>query len=183
MDNLANKLTMARIAAIPVICILMDLPGQLAAWAAMLLFVLAAVTDYFDGYVARNYNQMSTWGRVLDPIADKLLVAAVVLMIAVTDRLNSVNFIPALVILLREVAVSGLREFLAELRVGLPVTKLAKWKTATQMLALPFLICNQVDLGICTTGNVGVVLIWVAAVLTVITGWDYWLTSRKHLGV
>lgn len=182
MDNLANKLTMARIAAIPVICVLMSLPGASAAWFAMVLFVMAAITDYFDGYIARNYNQMSTWGRVLDPIADKLLVAAVVLMIAVTDRLNGINFIPALIILLREVAVSGLREFLAELRVGLPVTKLAKWKTATQMVALPFLICNQIDFGFLTAGNIGVALIWVAAVLTVITGWDYWLTSRKHLG-
>lgn len=147
----------------------------------MVLFVLAAITDYFDGYIARNYNQLSTWGRVLDPIADKLLVAAVILMIAVTDRLNGINFIPAVVILLREVAVSGLREFLAELRVGLPVTKLAKWKTAAQMTALPFLIVNHVDLGWFTAGHVGVALIWVAALLTVITGWDYWSASRKHL--
>lgn len=181
MNNLANKLTIGRIAAIPVICALMSVPGQTTAFLAMALFVAAAVTDYFDGYIARNYNQMSTWGRVLDPIADKLLVAAVLLMIAATDRLNGINFIPAVIILLREVAVSGLREFLAELRVGLPVTKLAKWKTAAQMTALPFLICNQVDLVFITAGVVGVILIWVAAVLTVITGWDYWLTSRKHL--
>lgn len=181
MGNLANKLTMGRIAVIPFICILMDMPGLWSDWIAMVLFVIAAITDYFDGYIARNYNQLSKWGRVLDPIADKLLVAAVILMIAVTDRLNGLNFIPALIILLREVAVSGLREYLAELRVGLPVTKLAKWKTAVQMTALPFLICNKVDFGLFTAGNAGVVLIWVAAVLTVITGWDYWSASRKHL--
>lgn len=181
MINIANKLTMGRIAVIPVICVLMEMPGQWSNWLAMILFVLAAVTDYFDGYIARNYNQLSTWGRVLDPIADKLLVASVILMIAVTDRLNDINFVPALIILLREVAVSGLREFLAELRVGLPVSRLAKWKTAVQMTALPFLICNTVDFGLFTAGNVGVVLIWIAAALTVVTGWDYWLASRKHL--
>lgn len=181
MEKLANRLTMGRIAVIPVICLLMDVHTAWAMWTAMVLFVAAAITDYFDGYIARNYNQLSKWGRVLDPIADKLLVAAVILMIAVTDRLNGINFVPALIILLREVAVSGLREYLAELRVGLPVTRLAKWKTAAQMTALPFLICNTVDFGVFTAGNVGVVLIWIAAVLTVITGWDYWSASRKHL--
>lgn len=179
--NLANKLTLARIVVIPVVCVFMAIPAQWAAWVAMLLFIAAAITDYFDGYIARNYDQLSTFGRVLDPIADKLLVAAVLLMIAITDRLNDINFLPAIVIMLREVGVSGLREYLAELRVGLPVSRLAKWKTATQMVALPFLIGNQIWLGFMPAGYVGVALLWIAAVLTVVTGYDYWRASREHL--
>ncbi|MGE3769369.1 MAG: CDP-diacylglycerol--glycerol-3-phosphate 3-phosphatidyltransferase [Bdellovibrionales bacterium] len=179
--NLANHMTLARIYVIPFICLFMSLNAIWASWVAIVLFVIAAVTDFFDGYVARNYDQLSTFGRVLDPIADKLLVAAVLLMIAITDRLNDINFLPAIVILLREVAVSGLREYLAELRVSLPVSRLAKWKTAAQMVALPFLIGNQVWLFFMPAGYVGVVLLWVAAILTVITGIDYWRASKEHL--
>jgi len=180
-DNLANNLTLGRIVVIPVICLFMAIDTQWAAWVALVLFVMAALTDLLDGYIARNYDQLSTFGRVLDPIADKLLVAATILMIAITDRLSDVNFIPALTILLREVAVSGLREYLAELRVGLPVSNLAKWKTAVQMTALPFLIGNKVWLWFIPAGYIGVALLWVAAVLTVITGLDYWRASKAHL--
>ena len=181
LNKLANQLTLARIVVIPVICLFMAIPADWAMWTAIVLFVAAAITDYFDGYIARNYDQLSTFGRVLDPIADKLLVAAVLLMIAITDRLNDINFLPAIVIMLREVAVSGLREYLAELRVGLPVSRLAKWKTATQMVALPFLIGNTVWLGFMPAGYIGVALLWVAAVLTIVTGYDYWRASRAHL--
>jgi cardiolipin synthase (CMP-forming) len=179
--TLSNQLTFARLVAIPVICICLTLPGAIAAWVALILFVAAAITDYFDGYFARARSELTTLGRVLDPIADKLLVSAVLLMLVFNGRIGALTVIPALVILLREVAVSGLREFLAELRVSLPVSRLAKWKTAIQMTAIPFLIVADYPVLSIPAEAIGIILFWIAGVLTVITGWDYWQARKKHV--
>lgn len=178
MTSLPNLLTYFRIAAIPVVVVLMAMPGFWTDWAALAVYAAAAITDYFDGKLARAWNQTSTIGRLLDPIADKMLVTAVLFMLGAMDRLAGWAIAPAIVILLREVLISGLREFLAEINArGVPVSALAKWKTTVQMLALGFLIVG--DTGTATfNGNlptieIGIAGIWLAAALTLLTGWAY----------
>src|SRR5215475_10420859 len=139
--SLPNILTYARCAAVPVVAGLLFWPAEpWARWSALILFVAAAITDFFDGYLARAWSQQSSLGRMLDPIADKLLVSAVFLVLAANQTISGLTLWAAIVILCREVLVSGLREYLAELRVPLPVTAVAKWKTAVQFIALGFLI-------------------------------------------
>ncbi|MGE4281752.1 MAG: CDP-diacylglycerol--glycerol-3-phosphate 3-phosphatidyltransferase [Magnetospirillum sp.] len=155
--------------------------GAWTHWVACGLFVVAAITDWFDGWLARSWNQVSAFGRFLDPIADKLLVAAVLFMLVAFGRVSPWSELPALVILLREILVSGLREFLAEIRVGVPVTRLAKWKTAFQMVALSLLLLGNVPPLTLPVQEAGEVFLWVAAVLTLVTGWDYLRSGLKHL--
>ena len=143
--------------------------------------VLASVTDWFDGYLARKFKSTSSLGRVLDPIADKLLVSATLLMMAANDRLGYTGTFPAVIILCREVLVSGLREYLAGIRVGLPVTRLAKWKTGFQMTAIPMLMVADYSPWFCYFGEIGEVLFWISAILTMITGYDYLRSGLKHL--
>ena len=131
------------------------------------------MTDWLDGHVARRWSQQSELGRFLDPIADKLLVAATLLMLTAFGRLPAGALLPALVILCREILVSGLREYLAELRVGLPVSRLAKWKTAIQMTAIGFLIVGEAGPALLPVEQIGAVLLWAAALLTLVTGYDY----------
>ena len=181
MQRLPNYLTFMRILVIPGVVASFFFPGVAAAWVGCALFVAASVTDYFDGYLARKFKSTSSLGRTFDPIADKLLVAATLLMMAAIDRLGATGLLPAVVILCREVLVSGLREFLAEIRIGLPVTRLAKWKTGIQMFAIPMLMVADFSPWFCYFGEVGEVLIWVAATLTVMTGYDYLRTGLKHL--
>jgi cardiolipin synthase len=178
MTSLPNLLTYFRIAAIPVLVVLMALPGFWTDWAALAVYAAAAITDYFDGRLARAWNQTSTIGRLLDPIADKMLVTAALFMIGAMGRLSGWAIAPAIVILLREVLISGLREFLAEINArGVPVSALAKWKTTVQMLAIGFLIVG--DTGTATfngnlpTTEIGIAGIWLAAALTLVTGWAY----------
>ncbi len=176
--NLPNLLTYFRIAAIPVLCGLMAMPGFWTDWAALAVYAAAAITDYFDGRLARAWNQTSRIGRLLDPIADKMLVTAVLFMLAAMNRLSGWAIAPAVVILLREVLISGLREFLAEINArGVPVSSLAKWKTSVQMLAIGFLIVGDTATaafdGAIPASETGVAGIWVAAVLTLVTGWAY----------
>jgi len=182
MLNFANILTLSRIAAIPLIVGFLLLNGALWHWVALVLFVLACVTDWFDGYVARRLHQVSRLGRFLDPIADKLVVAAVLLILVATRHIDGWAILAALIILCREILVSGLREFLAELRVGVPVSLLAKWKTAVQMIALGFLIVAKAtyDLPI-DAMLVGEILLWIAAGLTLVTGYDYLMIGLKHM--
>ena len=177
--NLPNLLTLSRIAAIPLVIACFWLDRGWAQWLSMILFVIAAVTDWFDGYFARRYHQISRLGRFLDPIADKLLVAAALVMLVDSGTLRGLNVLAALIILAREILVSGLREFLAELRVGLPVSQLAKWKTGAQMVAIAALLVG--DAASPHVTQVGIVLIWVAAALTLITGYDYLRTGLKHM--
>lgn len=181
MTSLPNLLTISRIAVIPVVIATFYMQGAIWHWVAMVLFAAAAITDFFDGYVARSRNQISHLGRFLDPIADKLLVAAVLLMLAAFNRFSEWTVLPAVVILCREILVSGLREFLAELRVGMPVSRLAKWKTAIQMVALPVLLVGDAGPQWLPTRAIGEVGLWLAAVLTLITGWDYLQAGLRHI--
>ena len=172
---LPNILTYARIAAVPVVvgCMYWQaiLNGGLwLRWVALVIFIAAGITDFFDGYFARIWGQQSSLGRMLDPIADKLLVSSCLLMLA------------AVVILCREVLVSGLREYLAELRVSVPVTRLAKWKTTLQLVAVGFLICGEAgDAIVPVVTRIGVTLLWLSAILTLYTGWDYLQAGVHHL--
>jgi CDP-diacylglycerol--glycerol-3-phosphate 3-phosphatidyltransferase/cardiolipin synthase len=153
-------------------------------WWALGFFVAAAVTDYLDGYFARAWHQYSAIGRMLDPIADKLLVAATLLMLVADETISSWSIWAAIIILCREILVSGLREFLAELRVSVPVTKIAKWKTGMQLVAIGFLVAGPAGDAILPenwTTMVGIGLLWVAAGLTLYTGWDYFRSGIKHL--
>lgn len=182
--NIPNLLTMGRIWAIPAIVATFFFKGTCAAWIGVILFIFAGITDYMDGYLARHLNQLSRFGRILDPIADKLLVGSILIMLAWQGKLASVMVIPAVIILCREILVSGLREFLAEIRVGCPVTKLAKWKTACQMTALPMLMVADKSYSGGASAFftwVGGVSFWCAALLTVKTGYDYWKTGRKYM--
>ncbi|MBI3444327.1 MAG: CDP-diacylglycerol--glycerol-3-phosphate 3-phosphatidyltransferase [Magnetospirillum sp.] len=180
LTSLPNLLTLSRIVVIPLVVGLFYVDGDPARWAACVLFVAAAITDYFDGYLARTRNQVSNFGRFLDPIADKLLVASVLFMLVAFDRVSHLSYLPALVIVLREILVSGLREFLAEVRVGMPVSKLAKWKTGIQMTAIPVLLVGDAATFM-PTRLLGEVGLWVAAILTLITGWDYLQSGLRHM--
>ncbi|HSK40391.1 MAG TPA: CDP-diacylglycerol--glycerol-3-phosphate 3-phosphatidyltransferase [Arenibaculum sp.] len=181
LTSLPNLLTLSRIAVIPVIIGLFFLSADWAAWTACGLFAAAAITDYLDGYLARVMDQTSPVGRFLDPIADKLLVAAVLFMLVAVDRLNGVSVLPAVIILLREVLVSGLREFLASLQVGVPVSRLAKWKTTIQMTTLGFLIVGDAGPSAIPVSGIGIAGLWIAGALTLITGWDYMRAGWKHM--
>lgn len=186
--SIPNILTVGRIAAIPVVvgCVWaqteLDYPLWLR-WVALAVFIGAGITDYLDGYYARIWGQQSAFGRMLDPIADKLLVASCLLMIVAVDTsIRGWTLWAAVVILCREILVSGLREYLAALRVSVPVTKLAKWKTTIQLVAIGFLIAGeageQLVQGITLTG---IVLLWISAVFTIYTGWDYFRAGIHHL--
>ncbi|BCJ90129.1 CDP-diacylglycerol--glycerol-3-phosphate 3-phosphatidyltransferase [Terrihabitans soli] len=180
--SLPNLLTYARIAAVPVVvaCLLGETHGW--RWLALGLYIAAAVTDYVDGYLARAWGQQSPLGRMLDPIADKLLVSSCLLAFAATGTLTGISFWAAVVILCREILVSGLREFLAELRVGVPVTKLAKWKTVAQLVAVGFLVAGPAgDAVIPHVSDAGHILLWVSAVLTLYTGYDYFRAGLKSV--
>ncbi len=179
--SLANRLTLSRIAAIPVILLLIVIPFAFTAWLAMILFTIAGLTDWLDGYMARREKKVTKIGEFLDPIADKLLVASVILLLVNNGHINGLSILPAIIILLREVAVSGLREYLAGLQVSVPVSKLAKWKTTIQMVALGFLIVGKYGPDSIPVIFIGDTLLWIAGGLTVITGWDYWRASEKHL--
>jgi cardiolipin synthase len=181
--NIPNILTVSRIIAIPVVLLFIYWGGESGNWLALAAYTYACITDFFDGYLARAWHQQSAFGRFLDPIADKLLVAGVLFMLVGVKTIEAVHILPAAIILSREILVSGLREFLAEARVGLPVSLLAKWKTTIQMLALGFLIVGQVgpDFGFATTWEIGIAGLWVAAVITLITGYDYLRAGLKHI--
>jgi len=182
--SLPNVLTYGRVAAVPLVAGLLFWPHEpWARWTALVIFAAAAVTDFFDGYLARAWAQQSSLGRMLDPIADKLLVSAVILMLAADNTLAGLNLWAGVIILCREILVSGLREYLAELRVPVPVTAVAKWKTTVQMIALGFLIAGPSGEAV-LHGAVatGIVLLWIAAILTLYTGWDYMKASYDHVG-
>lgn len=176
---LPNILTYARIAAVPVVVGLLfwqsiEGGGLWLRWAALAVFIAAGVTDFLDGYFARIWGQQSSLGRMLDPIADKLLVASCLLMLAAEDTIHGWTLLAAVIILCREILVSGLREYLAELQVSVPVTRLAKWKTVGQLVAVGFLIAGEAgDLVIPVVTQIGLFLLWASAILTLYTGWDY----------
>ena len=185
--NIPNMLTYARIVAVPLVVLCFFLEGQLkssdfARWAALTLFALASITDYLDGYLARLWKQSSTIGRMLDPIADKLLVSACLLLLAADGTIAGWTLWAAIIILCREILVSGLREYLAELKVSVPVSRLAKWKTTIQMVAVGFLLAGPAgDKILPYTTEYGIILLWAAAILTLYTGYDYFRAGLKHI--
>ncbi|MDB5376345.1 MAG: CDP-diacylglycerol--glycerol-3-phosphate 3-phosphatidyltransferase [Rubritepida sp.] len=184
--DLPNLLTLSRIFAIPLLVLLVAVHQPWFDFAASMLFSAAAITDYFDGKIARNRKIVSDFGRMLDPIADKLLVGAALMLLAGFERLPNWALLPAIVILLREILVSGLREYLAGLNVGLPVTALAKWKTGFQMGALGALLAGDsgarmVGLDFLPVSLIGEIMLWTAAGLTMVTGWDYWVAGLHHV--
>jgi cardiolipin synthase len=184
---LPNILTYARIAAVPVVVGLMYWQGILDGglwlrWLALAIFIAAGVTDILDGYLARMWGQQSSLGRMLDPIADKLLVASCLLMLAADGTIRGWTLLAAVIILCREILVSGLREFLADLHVSLPVTKLAKWKTMGQLVALGFLIAGEAGVKVLPqTIEIGIVLMWLSAIITLYTGWDYLRAGLRYM--
>jgi cardiolipin synthase (CMP-forming) len=187
LTDLPNVLTLSRIAAIPLLVLLVALRLPAGDLAACIVFSTAAITDYFDGKLARNRRQTSELGRMLDPIADKLLVGAALMMLVGMGRVSPTGLYPAIVIMLREILVSGLREFLAGIRRSLPVTKLAKWKTGFQMGAIGTVLAGDstaafVHLQWLPVTGIGEAMLWVAAILTLVTGWDYLQASLTHAG-
>jgi cardiolipin synthase len=179
--NLPNILTLSRIVIIPLVVATFFFDSPAMRWVAVVMFAAAGITDFFDGYLARRANQVSHLGRFLDPIADKLLVASVLLLIVAFHRVGPWSYLPALVILLREIMVSGLREFLAELRISVPVSKLAKAKTTVQMIALGFLIVGSASPVWIPAELIGEIGIWIAAGITLITGYDYMKAGLRHM--
>ena len=179
--NLPNLLTLFRIVVIPGLVALFYIETRFASWLACGLFSLAAITDFFDGYIARATKQQSAFGRFLDPIADKLLVASTLLMMVAFGQIRGLVILPALVILCREITVSGLREYLAGLRVSMPVSQLAKWKTTLQMLAIAVLIVGDNGPRDVPVVEIGAIGLWVAAILTIVTGYDYLRAGLRHI--
>jgi cardiolipin synthase len=201
--SLPNILTYCRIAAVPLVvgCLYWQGILQGGLWlrlVALAISIAAAITDFFDGYFARIWGQQSRLGRMLDPIADKLLVASCLLMLAADETIKGWSLFAAIIILCREILVSGLREFLAELRVSVPVTQLAKWKTTLQLVAIGFLLGGEAvdyylpasfmewrwkyaDEMLPLTTTIGLVLLWVSAILTLYTGWDYFRAGLRHI--
>ena len=183
--DLPNLLTLSRIAAIPLLIALMFLRTPVGDILSCAVFSAAAITDYFDGKIARERGSLSAFGRMLDPIADKLLVGAALMLLAGMDRLSPLGLLPAIVIMLREILVSGLREYLAGLRIGLPVTRLAKWKTGFQMGSIGTIVAGDsgasaLGLGFLPVSWLGEAGLWVAAALTLATGWDYMTAGMRH---
>jgi len=195
LRQLPNILTISRVVLLPVLIGLFFVPGENAAWAALWVYIFCAVTDFFDGYLARMLNVTSNFGTFLDPISDKILVASLLIALATFDRLDGYWMIPAIIILMREFLIAGLREFLGPQNVKIPVSKLAKWKTGFQMTALGFLVIGDYGddtmesvFGFLSDNDVigalltGQILLAIAAFITVITGWNYVKAGYKHIG-
>jgi len=181
--SLPNLLTYGRLVAVPAVVGLLFWPNDdWTRWLALAIYIVAGITDYLDGYFARAYAQQSALGRMLDPIADKLLVAACLLMLVSDKTIQGWQLWAAIVILCREILVSGLREFLAELKVSVPVTRVAKWKTTLQLVAVGFLVAGPAGETVLPgTIMIGSILLWIAAILTIYTGWDYLKAGIHHL--
>ena len=187
--NIPNLLTYGRILAVPLIVICFFVEGKLsisntARWVALWIFVIASITDFLDGYLARIWNQTSNIGKMLDPIADKLLIASILLLVAADQTIAGWSLWAAIIILCREILVSGLREYLAQLKVSVsvPVTRIAKWKTTAQMVAIAFLLAGPAgDKILPHTTEIGIGLLWISAILTIYSGYDYFRVGLKHM--
>lgn len=182
LRHLPNILTISRIVLLPVLIGLFFVPGGAAAWTALWVYIFCAVTDFFDGWLARRYGSTSGFGTFLDPISDKILVASLLLALATFDRLDGVWMIPAIITLAREFLIAGLREYLGPQNVKVPVSKLAKWKTGFQMTALGFLVIGDYgDTVLPHTLLIGQILLSLSAILTLITGWNYLKAGFRHI--
>ena len=187
MLSLPNLLTLSRILAVPILVFLLWRPAPIDYAITFALYCIVGITDYLDGYLARAWGSISRLGQFLDPIADKIMVAAVLIMLISSRKANpvpeiaSLNIIAALVILLREIIVSGLREYLAGLQVSVPVSALAKWKTTAQLVALGALILGGALPQMPWVHSLGIASLWIAAALTLVSGYDYLRTGLKHM--
>jgi cardiolipin synthase len=181
LTTLPNLLTLSRIAAIPLVIITFYMPVPYGPWIGCVLFAVAGFTDWLDGQLARRWQQQSELGRFLDPIADKLLVAAALFMLAALQRVSPATIFPALVILSREILVSGLREHLASLKVRVPSSRLAKWKTGIQMSAIGVLLVGDAGPDFLPVTLIGEIMLWAAAALTLVTGYDYLRAGLIHM--
>jgi CDP-diacylglycerol--glycerol-3-phosphate 3-phosphatidyltransferase len=188
MLTLPNLLTLSRILAVPILVFLLWRPTPLDYAVTFVLYCIVGITDYFDGYLARAQGRISRLGQFLDPIADKIMVAAVIVMLMASRKadgnppvLQDLSIIPALVILLREIIVSGLREYLAPLNVSVPVSQLAKWKTTFQLVSLGALILGGAFPAEPWIHQVGIICLWAAAGLTLVTGYDYLRIGLRHM--
>lgn len=185
--SIPNLLTYGRILAVPLIVLCFFKNGQLnpndfARWLALVIFTVASLTDFLDGYLARKWQQVSNIGKMLDPIADKLLVSVILLLLAAEGSIAGWTLWAGVIILCREILVSGLREYLAALQVSVPVTMLAKWKTTIQMVAIGLLLAGPAgDKILPYTSEAGIVMLWIAAIITLITGWDYFRAGLQHI--
>ena len=177
-SDIPNYLTYGRIFAIPLIIVLALMGSESLRWFALVLYALAAITDFFDGYLARKWGTISPIGQMLDPIADKLLVGALLLAFAFDGTFNGLDIIPAIAILMREIFISGLREFLGNKKVILPVTMMAKYKTTVQMVALGLLFAEPMMPNIALISDI---FLWAAAIMTLITGYNYWLVAQRAI--
>ena len=183
LSRLPNALTLLRIALVPLLVAAFYLPYPAAQWTAFAIFIVAGITDFADGHLARAMKSQSHLGAMLDPIADKLIVAAALVMLAAQGTLFGWALIPAIIILAREILVSGLREYLATLQVSVPVSSIAKWKTLLQLVAIALLIGGvPLDNVVHGTRDAGIYGLWLAAALTVYTGVAYVVASMKHFG-
>jgi cardiolipin synthase len=187
MLTLPNLLTLSRILAVPLLVFLLWRPTPIDYAVTFVLYCVVGITDYFDGYLARAQGRISRLGQFLDPIADKIMVAAVIVMLISTRKMSGepvihgLHIIPALVILLREIIVSGLREFLAPLNVSMPVSTLAKWKTTLQLVCLGGLILGGAFPAELWIHQVGLATLWAAGMLTMVTGYDYLRIGLRHM--
>ncbi|NRB14072.1 MAG: CDP-diacylglycerol--glycerol-3-phosphate 3-phosphatidyltransferase [Rhizobiales bacterium] len=182
--NIPNSLTIFRIVAVAAIVVCFYFEGDTARWVALGIYFIAGVTDFLDGYIARKWDMQSDLGRMLDPIADKLLISIVLIMLAAYGTINMGNYsiIPAVIILSREILLSGLREYLAQLHINMPVSNLAKWKTAVQMVSLGFLLAGTAgDQVLPYNTEIGLTTLWLAAAITVYTGYDYLRIGIQHV--
>ena len=181
ITNLPNLLTLSRILVIPALVATFYVPGHISNWVALTLFCVAGITDFLDGYLARVRGEMSSLGRFLDPVADKLLIVASIVMLIAFGRLDGLTVLAALIIVCREILVSGLREFLAEIQVALPVSRLAKWKTTIQIIAIAFLLSGDAGNTLLPAKSIGTGCLWIAACLTLYTGYDYLRAGTRHI--
>ena len=187
MLTLPNLLTLSRIFAVPILVFLLWRPLPIDYAITFVLYCIVGMTDYFDGYLARAQGQISRLGQFLDPIADKIMVAAVIIMLVSSRKMSGepvihgLHILAALVILLREIFVSGLREFLGPLNVSIPVSRLAKWKTTFQLVSLGALILGGAVPSMTWVHTIGLVSLWAAAALTMVTGYDYLRHGIKHM--
>ncbi len=181
ITSVPNLLTFSRILVIPGLVATFYFPGILSDWIALGLFCAAGITDFLDGYVARLRGEMSTLGRFLDPVADKLLIVAAIVMLIAFSRIDGLTILAAMIIICREIVVSGLREFLADLHVPVPVSRLAKWKTTLQIIAIGFLLSGTAGDTLMPAREIGTICLWIAAALTLYTGYDYLRAGLSHI--
>lgn len=181
LSNLPNTLTIFRILLIPIVIVAFYIDTPISRWIAFIAFVSACLTDFFDGYFARLWSQTSKFGQMLDPIADKLLVASILLLVVGFGKVSPLSFLPAVAILFREILVSGLREFLSTVDIKLPVSNFAQYKTAIQMLSLSFLLLGDTTIFGPNIPFIGEILLWISAVLTLISGYKYLRVGLRYL--